>query len=114
MLQIFGQREITLVKELTKCYETIYRASLNEVLNWLQQDPVRQKGELFLVLAGAPRLDKHSITPDSQRIFNLLQQKLSLKDASAMACEITGISKKVFYKQGLTNKTDKPRGDDFI
>ena len=104
LLSIFGQREIALVKELTKCYETIYRAPLEDVLTWLQQESARQKGEFVLVVAGNTAKDKHSLTPEALRIFQILQQKMSLKDASKLASEITNISRKVFYQQGLINQ----------
>ncbi|HHB92743.1 MAG TPA: 16S rRNA (cytidine(1402)-2'-O)-methyltransferase [Thioploca sp.] len=102
MLRIFGkQREVTLVKELTKMFETIYRDNLSGILNWLQDKPEHTKGEFVLVVQGFIPPDNKIITPEAERIFLLLRKELSLKQASKLTCEITGISKNSLYAAGL-------------
>ncbi len=102
IIKIFGeQREITLVKELTKIFETIYRDNLFNILNWLQDKPERSKGEFVLVVQGFIPPDNKIITPEAERIFLLLRKELSLKQSAKLTSEITGISKNSLYAAGL-------------
>ncbi len=102
MIQILGQlREAVLVKELTKIFETVYRDNLNGILNWLTARAERQKGEFVLVVQGAPPFNSKILTPETKRIFHLLRQELSLKQAARLTSEITGASKNILYTFGL-------------
>lgn len=106
MQQVFGEeREITLVKELTKLFETVYRASLPDVIKWLEEEPVRQKGEFVIVLSGAAP-QECSIDAETQRILNLARQQLPLKKAAKLVSEITGISKNQLYQLGVENEKE--------
>ena len=101
MTQIFGEtRSATLVKELTKLFETVSRDTLGGLLEQLNQTE-RQKGEFVLVVQGAPPPDNKTLSPETERIFNLLQQELPLKTAAKLASEITGVSKNTLYALGL-------------
>lgn len=102
MKQVFGeQRLAAVVKELTKCFETIYRSTLAELLQWLAAQPERQKGEFVIVVQGAPPLNNKILDLNTKRIFNLLRQNLPLKQAAQLTSEITGISKNILYNFGL-------------
>ncbi|MCK5876485.1 MAG: 16S rRNA (cytidine(1402)-2'-O)-methyltransferase [Candidatus Marithrix sp.] len=104
MAQVFGeQRKITLVKEITKIFETVYQASILDVLNWLQAKPERCKGEFVLVVQGYSLPDNKTVTPEAERIFKLLRKELSLKQAAKLTSEITGISKNSLYTLGITS-----------
>jgi 16S rRNA (cytidine1402-2'-O)-methyltransferase len=50
MLEILGDRQIALCRELTKRYEEFIRGSLTEVIEWANQDEVR--GEFCLIMEG--------------------------------------------------------------
>ncbi len=102
MVQIFGeQRQAVLVKELTKVFETIYRDTLTGIIHWLNALAERQKGEFVIVVQGAPPPDNKALTPEDERIFEILRQELPLKQAAKLASEITGISKNRWYAFGL-------------
>jgi 16S rRNA (cytidine1402-2'-O)-methyltransferase len=106
MLQIFSEsREVVLVKELTKIFETVYRDNLIGVLTWLQARPKRVKGEFVLVVQGFLPPDNKTITPEAERIFKLLRKELSLKQAAKLTSEITGVSKNSLYALGLSLST---------
>lgn len=51
MLAVYGDRPVTLVRELTKLYEEYQRGSISEILAYLQDQPL--KGECLLIVAGA-------------------------------------------------------------
>jgi len=53
ILDIFGDREIVLTRELTKVYEEIIRGKVSEILNQIGDRTL--KGEITLVLSGKTR-----------------------------------------------------------
>jgi 16S rRNA (cytidine1402-2'-O)-methyltransferase len=102
MKQIFGEQRLAVViKELTKRFETIYRSTLTDLLQWLAAQPERQKGEFVIVVQGAPPPDNQTLDLNTKRIFNRLRQDLPLKQAAQLTSEITGISKNILYNFGL-------------
>lgn len=103
MQTCFGDtREIVLVKELTKVFETIYRNTVSNALSWLLEKPERQKGEFVIVVQGAQVPEVQLITPEAERIFSLLRAELPLKQAAKLASDITGISKNTLYSLGVS------------
>ncbi|MCX7757742.1 MAG: 16S rRNA (cytidine(1402)-2'-O)-methyltransferase [candidate division WOR-3 bacterium] len=50
MLDVFGDRKIAFVRELTKKFETVYRGYISEVITELEKNPPR--GEIVLVVSG--------------------------------------------------------------
>lgn len=102
MIQIFGQqREVALVKELTKIFETVHRQPLAEIINWLQIDEQRQKGEFVIVVQGNSPIEDEALNEETKRIFRILHSQLPLKQAAKLASEITGISKNKLYGLGI-------------
>ncbi|HEP1795326.1 TPA: 16S rRNA (cytidine(1402)-2'-O)-methyltransferase [Streptococcus suis] len=51
MLSVYGNRQVTVVRELTKLYEEYQRGTISEVLDYLKDNPL--KGECLLIVAGA-------------------------------------------------------------
>ena len=56
MHEVYGNRQVTLVRELTKLYEEYQRGSISEVLDYITSNPL--KGECLLIVAGASENDK--------------------------------------------------------
>lgn len=111
MINVFGkQREGVLVKELTKMFETVKRGELESLSAWLQAEPNRQKGEFVIVIAGAMPQDSQVVDEETKRIFQLLHNHLSLKQAAKLTSDITGVSKNILYQLGIntTNMTNTP------
>lgn len=50
MLSVYGDRQVTIVRELTKLYEEYQRGSITEVLDYLKENPL--KGECLIIVAG--------------------------------------------------------------
>lgn len=51
MLEIYGDREVVVVRELTKLYEEYQRGKISEVLTYLSEHPL--KGECLILVGGA-------------------------------------------------------------
>ncbi|MBI0031837.1 16S rRNA (cytidine(1402)-2'-O)-methyltransferase [Gilliamella sp. B14384G15] len=101
MQTIFGaDKQIVLAKELTKTWETIVSFPVNELIDWLNQDASRQKGEFVLIVAGYTENNK-DIDPKAINTLKLLQKELPLKKAAAITAEIYGLKKNQLYQIGL-------------
>lgn len=101
MQTIFGaNKQIVLAKELTKTWETIVSLPVNELIDWLNQDVSRQKGEFVLIVAGYIESNK-DIDPKAINTLKLLQKELPLKKAAAITAEIYGLKKNQLYQIGL-------------
>ncbi|HGK7330981.1 TPA: 16S rRNA (cytidine(1402)-2'-O)-methyltransferase [Streptococcus suis] len=51
MLAVYGDRQVTVVRELTKLYEEYQRGTISELLDFLADKPL--KGECLIIVAGA-------------------------------------------------------------
>lgn len=104
MLAIFGsERQITMAREITKTFETIKKSTLGELLPWVESDPNQQKGEIVLVVAGAPEQGEQDDAKIDQLLTRLLQD-LPVKTASQLAADLTGLKKNELYQRALALK----------
>ncbi|MDF7670048.1 16S rRNA (cytidine(1402)-2'-O)-methyltransferase [Orbaceae bacterium ESL0721] len=102
MQLIFGsEREIVLAKELTKTWETIVSFTIAQLIEWLNEDKNRLKGEFVLIVAGE-RAKKSEISLDAIKTLQILQKELPLKKAAAITADIYGLKKNQLYQLGLT------------
>lgn len=63
MYEVYGNRQVTLVRELTKLYEEYQRGSISEILDYISSNPL--KGECLLIVAGASENDREeNLTSD--------------------------------------------------
>ena len=63
MHEVYGDRQVTLVRELTKLYEEYQRGSISEILDYIDSNPL--KGECLLIVAGASENDREeNLTSD--------------------------------------------------
>ena len=63
MYEVYGNRQVTLVRELTKLYEEYQRGSISEILDYIDSNPL--KGECLLIVAGASENDREeNLTSD--------------------------------------------------
>lgn len=96
-----GGREITIARELTKVFETVYSCQLQDARAWLDADPWRQKGEFVLLVAGTPERQPESVSPEARRVLETLMAELPLKQAVKLAAAITGTKKNALYQLAL-------------
>ena len=100
----FGEdRQACIARELSKLYETINQDTLGNLQLWLLEDDEQRRGEFVVVIRGAENAPQ---TGESEaiRIMQILLQSVSVKQAAAMAAEITGLKKNDLYKLALDLK----------
>ena len=102
MATVFGaDREVTFCRELTKTFETVYKSSLAELIEFVKADDNQQRGEIVLVVGGnASAQDGDDISIHDALLKRLLED-LSVKKAATLAADITGIKKNALYQRLL-------------
>lgn len=101
MVDVFGaERPVGFAREITKTFETIKKMTLTELLHFIESDHHQQKGEIVLVIGGAPQ--EHDVKQEKldQLLIRLLED-LSVKAASQLVADLTGVKKKVAYQRAL-------------
>lgn len=102
MAAVFGERTLVIARELTKLFETVHSLPLGQALDWLKEDPNRQRGEFVLMLSGAP---KGGDDGEGERVLKLLlADGLPTKQAAKLAAAITGAAKNALYERALLLK----------
>ena len=99
-----GERQLVLARELSKRFETIRRATIADMLAWVQADSQQQRGECVLLLHGF--IDNGGINLEARRVLALLREELPLKQAVALAASITGVKKNILYQYALQRTED--------
>ena len=102
-----GGREATLARELTKKFETIRRASLQELYDWVARNAEQTKGEFVIIVHGAEKPKSTAIDAEAERILRLLLAELPVKQAAALAARITGAKKSQLYKLALSGSPSR-------
>jgi 16S rRNA (cytidine1402-2'-O)-methyltransferase len=104
-----GGRLAMVAREITKLHETVYRGTLRELLARAAGDGDFARGEIVLVVAGAPEeaaaeggADGHGGELD--RVLNVLLAELPLKQAAHLAAQIAQVRDNEAYKRALILK----------
>ncbi len=101
MANVFGaDRPVGFAREITKTFETIRKMTLGELIEFIAKDANQQKGEIVLVVGGAT-VEKDMDQEKLDKLLLRLLQDLSVKAASRLAADLTGIKKKVAYQRAL-------------
>lgn len=98
MAGILGSdRQLCFARELTKLHETVFTGSVMEIMRIVADDENQRRGEIVLVVAGH-QPDVLGVSPEAERVLNILLKELPLKKASKLASEITGASRNDLYQ----------------
>lgn len=96
-----GDRLAVVARELTKTFETIKSAPLDELIDWMAADHNQQKGEFVLIVHGKPKQDAGVLDVNTEHVLDVLLSELPVKQAAVLASKITGVKKNVLYKLAL-------------
>lgn len=100
MLTAFGDRKISIVREITKIHEQVIPTTLEKAVADYADAPL--KGEIVLVIEGAKEetTTAEYTTEDAVNMaLNLAEdENISLSEASKRVAKLTGIKKGIIYK----------------
>jgi 16S rRNA (cytidine1402-2'-O)-methyltransferase len=98
MYTYFGNRNIALVKELTKIHENVERTTLLDASE--KYKTVAPKGEFVLIVEGKPEDEEKEITLDEAKemALNLINEGVSKNNAAKEIAKATGLKKSDIYK----------------
>ena len=105
MLEIFGDREISVARELTKVHEEFRRGKLSEVVRALADRDI--KGEIVIMVHGASGEAQVSDEELYGTIRQLAGNGMGVKEIAELLGERYGLAKKEVYKLALDLKATK-------
>ena len=95
----FGDRRLTIARELTKVYEEIIRTTTKDAATAYQQTPL--KGEIVLILEGKKAQDTPAMTLEEAVGYaqKLIDGGMRPTDAAKEAAAMAGLKKNEIYKE---------------
>lgn len=102
-------RLVTVCRELTKQFETVVTRPASELPSWLSEDTNRSRGEFVLVLHALATSAAPSSDTEHDTTLRVLMAELPLKQAVALAAELTGSARNALYSRALVLKSDAER-----
>jgi 16S rRNA (cytidine1402-2'-O)-methyltransferase len=104
LAQACGERRLSVCRELTKQFETVLAMPCAALPAWLAEDPNRVRGEFVVVLHAAQAAQADTEVPAHDRVLRVLLAELPLKQAVALAGELTGAPRNALYEHALAIK----------
>ena len=105
MNSVFGERNIVVVKELTKIHETSWRGTLSEAVKYHTENP--PKGEYVLVLEGE-QVEKEEMRDPMEEAISIAKELMEKGKPASMAAKeaakLTGQTKGEVYKRLIENE----------
>lgn len=98
LAQTFGDREVTIVREITKIHEQVIRTTLTQAVQDYSEGQL--KGEIVLILAGAPEEEREQMTLEEavEAAREWIQAGESPSVAAKKAAKASGYAKGEIYK----------------
>ena len=99
MNKIFGNREIAIVREITKIHEEVIRTTLDEAVEKYADGSI--KGEIVLVIKGAESEkaeDKMTLDQAIEFARHSVESGMSVSEAAKQAAKLSGYKKGDIYK----------------
>ena len=106
MLNVFGNRKISIARELTKIHEEIIKSdleSINFVIEQREKNNNYLKGEVVLIIEGSSKTNEVDFETLSLNIENKLKY-LSFRDTVKEIVDETKLPRKVVYNQAIKFK----------
>ncbi len=107
MLKFFGNRKVTLCRELTKLHEEVIRTTLEEAQNLYDDDKKQPRGEFVIIVEGAREAQEPANEETAlEQVKALVAKGMRAADACREIAKATGLSKSELYSALLTEKED--------
>jgi len=96
-----AERPAALARELTKAHETVYRGTLAELAARARAEPDLKRGEITLVVQGAPLAEGPADAALLRRALELLLPELPPGRAAGIAAQLAGCTRREAYALAL-------------
>jgi len=100
------ERPVAVARELTKLHEEVWRGSLGGAVEWVAQREPR--GEVVLVLEGAPAPDEPGATDVDAAVLARLAHGDSPRDAASAVAATLGVPKRQAYDAAVRLRASRP------
>lgn len=97
LVDVMGDREIAVVREISKLYEESIRGTVREVMAHIDANPLR--GEIVLVIGGYEKSD--DVFDMDALIHKALKAGESIKELAARLADLSGQKKKDIYNRAI-------------
>ncbi|MGH7834566.1 MAG: 16S rRNA (cytidine(1402)-2'-O)-methyltransferase [Candidatus Binatia bacterium] len=101
-LEILGDRQMVLAREVTKVHEEFLRGTVSEVI--AESEQRRLKGEITLIASGSSETEPASLELLEADIHGLRQKGLRIKEIAQLLGEKYGLPKRDIYRMALGTK----------
>ncbi|MEP7057787.1 MAG: 16S rRNA (cytidine(1402)-2'-O)-methyltransferase [Caldimonas sp.] len=98
------ERQVTLCRELTKQFETVVTLAAHQLPAWFSADSNRLRGEFVAVLHACAAAVPDAADSGHDATLRTLLAALPLKQAVALAAELTGAPRNALYARALALK----------
>lgn len=107
MYAVLGDKNVVLVRELTKIHESVWRGALSEAVAYHEKTP--PKGEYVLILEGASEEETADPFEDAVALARKLagEEHMPLSAAAREAAKLCGCAKGDIYKALLEEKREE-------
>ena len=99
MLEYFGDRSVSICRELTKIHEEVTKTTLSEAVRFYEANPPR--GEFVLVIAGKQNAESDE-KPSLEAVLAIAKERIADGERAADVCKQlaaeTGYPKRVLYQ----------------
>lgn len=100
LLEILGDRKISVTREISKLYEEIYRGKISEVI----KETSNIKGEIVIIVEGNLEKIDYSEIDIITHVNLYIEDGLSEKESIKKVAKERNVAKSIIYKEYHTNK----------
>lgn len=102
MAAVFGDdREAVVAREITKLHEQILPGTLAELIGWVDEDENARRGEIVVLVRGAPERSRTGLDENAIRVLTTLLTELPVKQAVRLTAAATGTPKNLLYAHAI-------------
>jgi 16S rRNA (cytidine1402-2'-O)-methyltransferase len=111
VFEVFGNRTACIARELTKNYETLSRGELKTLIEYAQNEPNIERGELVVIVEGCPDDTADELDAIALECLQDMLQSNSLVSAVSWVQKLTGLPRDLIYKRALLLKESSLESD---
>ena len=102
MLSVYGEaHEVCIARELTKTFETIRRAPVGEIREWVLSDSNQQRGE-FVVISAAT-VKSSLLSAEGRVLLERLASELPPRKAAQIVADHYGLKSRDLYQELISD-----------